>query len=178
MMDRIALDDTRFIFATNFSGDPKRDRFGDSRRKANIIIPTAEQAKEMTKAGFKVRQTKPSAEQAAANDFVPEYYILAQVKYRKTNGEAVKYPPNVYLVTPGKDPVLLTEDTVSCLDQIRVKNVNVILNPHEYDGANGSGLSLYVRTMYVEQDVDDDPYAERYRRTGEFAPVEYDEQPF
>ena len=176
MMDRIALDDTRFIFATNFSGDPKRDRFGDSRRKANIIIPSAQQAKDLTKAGFKVRETRPP-EDADAN-WVPEYYILAQVKYRKTNGEAVKYPPNVYLVTPGNTPVLLNEETVNCLDQIRVKNVNVILNPHEYEGANGSGLSLYVRTMYVEQDTDDDPYAERYRRTNEFAPVESDEDPF
>lgn len=175
-MDRIALDDTRFIFATNFSGDPKRDRFGDNRRKANIIIPSADLAKEMTKNGFKVRQTKPPMD--AGDDWTPEYYILAQVKYRKTNGEAVKYPPNVYLVTPGNDPVLLTEETVNCLDQIRVKNVNVILNPHEYDGANGSGLSLYVRTMYVEQDMDDDPYAARYRRSNEFAPVEYDEEPF
>lgn len=176
MFDRIALDDTRFIFATNFSGDPKRDRFGDARRKANIIIPTEQQAKDLTKAGFKVRQTKPP-EDADAN-WVPEYYVLAQVKYRKTDGEPVKYPPNVYLVTPGNEPVLLTEETVNCLDQIRVKNVNVILNPHEYDGANGSGLSLYVRTMYVEQDTDDDPYAARYRRTGEFAPVESDEDPF
>ena len=47
-----------------------------------------------------------------------------------------------------------------------MKNVNVILNPYEYDPANG-GVSLYVRTMYVEQDLDDDPYAERYRRRRE-----------
>lgn len=175
MFERIALDDTRFIFTTNFSGDPKRDRFGDGRRKANIIIPSEQQAKELTKAGFKVRQTKPPED--AGLDWVPEYYILAQVKYRKNNGEAVKYPPNVYLVTPGNDPVLLNEETIGCLDQIRVKNVNVILNPHEYDGANGSGLSLYVRTLYVEQDMDDDPYAARYRRQNEFAPAE-DEAPW
>ena len=171
-LDRINLDDTRFIFRTNFAGDAKQDRFGDSRRKANIIIPTEAQAKELTKAGFKVRQTRPSEEQMAAGDFVPEYYVMAQVKYRKNDGTPVKYPPNVYLVTPGNEPVLLTEDTISCLDSIRVKNVNAVLNPHEYDGATGSGLSLYVRTMYVEQDLDDDPYADRYRRQNEEAPDE------
>ena len=32
----IAIDNTRFIFATNFSGDPTKDRFGDARRKANM----------------------------------------------------------------------------------------------------------------------------------------------
>ena len=171
-LDRITLDNTRFIFRTNFSGDPKQDRFGDARRKANVIIPTEAQAKELTKAGFKVRQTRPSEEQIAANDFIPEFYVMAQVKFRKNDGTPVKYPPNVYLVIPGKEPVLLNEDTISCLDSIRVKNVNVVLNPHEYDGASGSGLSLYVRTMYVEQDMDDDPFAARYRRQDEYAPEE------
>lgn len=161
--DRIALDDTRFIYATNFSGDPSRDRFGDDRRKCNIIIPTEAQAKEMTKAGYKVLATRPR-EYDDPETFKPEYYVLAQVKYRKNNREPVKYPPKVYLVSGNNPPVLLTEDTVSCLDQIRVKNVNVILNPHEYESAGGSGVSLYVRTMYVEQDMDDDPYAARYQR--------------
>jgi len=169
MFDRINLDDTRFIFTTNFSGDPARDRFGDGRRKANIIIPSEAQAKELTKAGFKVRSTKPG-DMDDPETFVPEYYVMAQVKYRKNDGQPVKYPPNVYLVVPGNDPVALDENTVGCLDQIRVKNVNCILNPHEYDGANGSGVSLYVRTMYVEQDMDDDPYAARYRRQNEMAP--------
>ena len=49
-MNRIALDNTRFIFMTNFSGDPARDKWGDDRRKANIIIPSEDQAKDMTKA--------------------------------------------------------------------------------------------------------------------------------
>ena len=169
MLDRIALDDTRFIFATNFSGDPARDRFGDDRRKVNIIIPSEAQAKDLTKAGFKVRATRPN-DNDDPESFHPEYYVLAQIKYRKNNREPVKYPPNVYLVTGNNPPVLLNEETIGCLDQIRVKNVNVILNPREYDSANGSGLSLYVRTMYVEQDMDDDPYTDRYRRANELAP--------
>lgn len=175
-LDRVNLDDTRFIFATNFSGDPTRDRWGDNRRKCNIIIPTAEKAKELDIAGFKVRETKPSPEQEATGDFVPEFYIMAQIKFRKNDGQPVKYPPKVYLVPePGAEPVLLTEETIGCLDSIRVKNVNVILNPHEYEGAQGSGISLFVRTMYVEQDLDDDPYAARYRRQTEIAPDEYEE---
>ena len=55
----IAVDDTRFIFQTNFSGDPARDRFADARRKASLIIPDPEQAKDLIKAGFRVRETRP-----------------------------------------------------------------------------------------------------------------------
>lgn len=157
----IAVDDTRFIFATNFSGDPTKDRYADSRRKANLLIPDPEQAKDLVKAGFKVRETRPRPDDDP-NEFVPEYFVTALLKYRNRSGQPVKYPPKVYLVSGDKEPVLLDEDSVSCIDSMRVKNVNVILNPYEYDPAN-NGLSLYIRTMYVEQDLDDDPYAARYR---------------
>ena len=30
---KINIDDTRFIYKTNFSGDPERDRFGSDQRK-------------------------------------------------------------------------------------------------------------------------------------------------
>lgn len=163
----IAIDDTRFIYQTNFSGDPARDRFADSRRKANILIPDPEQAKDLVKAGFKVRSTKPRPDDDP-EEFQPEYFVSAVLKYRNRMGQPVKYPPRVYLVSGDNEPVPLDEESVACLDQMRVRNVNVILNPYEYDPAGG-GVSLYIRTMYVEQDLDDDPYAERYRRRREEA---------
>ena len=167
----IAVDDTRFIFQTNFAGDPSKDRYADSRRKANLIIPSAEQAKDLIKAGFKVRETRPRPDDDP-KDFTPEYFIPVLLKYRNRIGQPVKYPPKVYLVSGNCEPKLLDEDSVGSIDQMRVKNVNVILNPYEYDPAN-NGMSLYVRTMYVEQDLDDDPYAARYR-----ARQEGDEVPF
>ena len=170
-MNRINLDDTNFIYSTNFSGDPSRDRFGDDRRKANIIIPNPELAKEMTKAGFKVRNTRPRENDDPAT-FVPTYYVTAQLKYRKKDRTEVKYPPNVYLVAGNNAPVPLNEETVGCLDQIRVKNVNVILNPYEYDPDRNA--TLYIRTMYVEQDTSDDPYAARYARRDETMPEDED----
>lgn len=157
----IAVDDTRFIFATNFSGDPSKDRYADSRRKANLLIPDPEQAKDLIKAGFKVRETRPRPGDDP-NEFMPEYFVSVLLKYRNRAGQPVKYPPKVYLVSGDGEPVLLDEDSVSCIDNMRIKNVNVILNPYEYDPVN-NGQSLYIRTMYVEQDLDDDPYAARYR---------------
>ena len=169
----IAVDDTRFIFQTQFEGDPTKDRFGDARRKANLIIPDPEQAKDLIKAGFKVRETKPRPDEDPS-DFVPDYFVQIVLKYRNKFNQPVKYPPKVYLVSGDNEPVLLDEDSVACIDQMRVKNVNVILNPYEWDPAN-NGLILYIRTMYVEQDLDDDPYAARYSRRRH---DEYEEEPF
>lgn len=161
----IAIDNTRFIFQTNFSGDPQKDRFGDSRRKCNILIPDMEQVRDLMKAGFTVRETKPRPDDDLS-EFQPEYFVTAILKYRNRNGMPVKYPPKVYLVNENDEPVLQSEDTIALLDDMRIRNVNVILNPYEYDPAN-HGMSLYIRTMYVEQDMDDDPYAALYRRRRE-----------
>ena len=57
---KVNIDDTRFIYQTNFSGDPARDRFGSDKRRVNIVIPTVEQARQMMNMGIKVKETKPN----------------------------------------------------------------------------------------------------------------------
>lgn len=44
---KVNIDDTRFIFQTNFSGDPERDRFGSDQRRVNVVIPTEELAQHL-----------------------------------------------------------------------------------------------------------------------------------
>lgn len=156
----INVDDTRFIFRTNFAGDPEKDRFGDSRRKACLIIPDVEQAKDIMKMGFKVNQTKPRVNDDPEN-FQPEYYVTILLQYRKRNNEPVKYPPKVWLVQDNGSKVMLDEESAAMIDDIRVKNVNVVLSERVY-GPGENDRNLYVRTMYVEQRMDDDPYAARY----------------
>ena len=60
---KVNIDDTRFIFQTNFSGDPTRDRFGSDKRRVNIVIPTVEQAMDMKAMGINTAPTMalPSA---------------------------------------------------------------------------------------------------------------------
>ena len=159
----ISIENTRFIFATNFAGDPRKDvRFGDNRRKCNIIIPDPQQAADMLAMGLNVRQTRPR-EDDDPETFQPEYFVQAVLSYSNRAGIPVKYPPRVYLVREKGEPQLLDEDSVDMLDDIRIKNVCVSLNPYEYDPVNHK-QSLYIRTMYVEQDLDDDPFAARYRK--------------
>lgn len=149
----ISIENTQFIFKTNFSGDPARDSFGSDIRRVNIKIPSAMQARDMIDEGFNVKQTKPR--DGEEEGFVPEYFVSATLNY-DTN-----WPPKVYLVSGGAEPVLMDEETVGSLDMCYIRNVNVILNPYHNPKTHRS--SLYVRTMYVEQDISDDPFAARYR---------------
>ena len=149
----IRVENTTFIFRTNFSGDPARDSFGSDARKANIIIPDHGQAREMIDEGFNEKMTKPKP--GEEENFIPTYFVSVNANYD------TEWPPKIYLVSGDAPPRLLDEESLDILDQIYVKNVNVILNP--YFNARTKRSSLYIKTMYVEQDIEDDPFASRYR---------------
>ena len=150
----ISIEDTTFIFRTNFSGDPERDTFGSDARVANVIIPDERQALELMDAGFNVKMTKPRP--GEEEGFSPTYYVQIKVNYD------TEWPPKIYVVSGNAEPRLLDEETIAELDYIYVSNVNVVLNP--YVNSRTNKCSLYIRTMYVEQDIEDDPFAHRYAR--------------
>lgn len=154
---KVNIDDTRFIFTTNFSGDPSRDRFGSTTRRVNVVIPTEEQAQQLMDMGVKVRQTKPNPDRVYDEPFVPTYFTPVTINMDS------KWPPHVYWITTAGKRLLCNADTICQLDFIRVKNVCVQANLVEKRNFPGE-YSLYADVMYVEQDADADPYAERYAR--------------
>ena len=158
--DFINLDNTNFIFDTNFSGDPARDKYHDSRRKAKILLPNKETAERLRDMQIKVYETKPGKNDDP-DTFEPEYFVAAQAKFYYIDGTPVKEPPRIYLVNGNNEPVLLSEDALGLIDNIHVSNVNTVLNPGKL-GDNGT-RPLYIKVMYVEQDITADPYAEYYK---------------
>lgn len=154
---KVNIDDTRFIFDTNFSGDPTRDRFGSDKRKVNVVIPTEAQAQELINMGVNVRMTKPNAERIYDEPFVPTYFVTVVINLKSN------WPPHVYWITTNGKRILCNEDTIGQLDFIRIKNVCVQATLFEQK-RDPDKYSLYVDVMYVEQDVDADPYADRYAR--------------
>lgn len=150
----ICIENTKFIYQTNFSGDPDRDRFGSDARKANLIIPDPEQAQELINLGFNVRETTPKP--GEEEGFIPTYFVAVNANYDSA------WPPKIWLVSGDAEPRLLDEDSVGIVDKCYVLNVNAVLNPYINTKTNRS--SLYIKTMYVEQDLEEDPFASRYHR--------------
>lgn len=148
----VTFENTKFIFTTNFSGDPNRDNFGSRERKANVVIPTKEQADLLADQGFKVRVTRPRP--GYEDEFIPEYYIAVKLNY------GGRRPPRVFMVRDGRNPISLDESTVSEIDYSRISNVNMVCNPY-HNEARGTN-TLYIQTMYVEVNTDFDPFADRY----------------
>lgn len=152
----IQIDNTKFIFKTNFAGDPNADSYGSRTRKGNIIIPE-HIAQELLDRGVKVRSTRPRP--GEEEGFVPRYYVSIIVNY--DSEVAQSRPPRVYLVNERNVPVLLDASTIGDIDHVYVMNVRVVLEV-SFNRRYNKTL-LYVRTMYVEQDVDVDPYASQYQ---------------
>ena len=144
------LNNTRFIFRPNFAGDSTKDKFGSTTRKATLVIPDKNMADEMLANGINVKVLDP---RDATEE--PVYFVTVIANFNS------KVPPKMYLVSGGNEPVLLDEDTVGEIDNSYVLNVNASLNP--WFNENTGKTSLYIRNMYVELEVDDDPFASLYR---------------
>lgn len=169
----VNIDDTRFIFQTNFSGDPNRDRFGSNRRVFNIVIPTEAQANDLIARGVTVRQTRPNPERTYDGGFVPSYFTRVTVNMES------KWPPHVYWITPNGNRVECDATTIGQLDYIRVKNVCCQAKLVAKKNQPGS-FTLYADILYVEQDIDYDPYYKRYHQVNAvpIEKIEDDDLPF
>lgn len=80
----------------------------------------------------------------------PRPFIKVRIKFKKRSGEMVKYPPNVYMVTRNKRPVLLRETDIDELDRIFIEQVSGSFSTWDYSGNMGSGKSIYVNELWVE----------------------------
>lgn len=67
----------------------------------------------------------------------------------------------VYLVEPNQKPVNLTEETVGIVDNIRVRKVDVELGRGSNPNKRGK-YALWVRTLYIYQDLPQDPFASKF----------------
>ena len=143
---KVSIENTRFIFTTNFSGDPSRDRFGSNKRRVNLVL-TEDMAHHLMDMGVTVKQTRPNPEKTYDESFLPTYFVPVNVNMES------KWPPHDYWVTTTGKKLLCDIDMVGQLDYIRVKNVNCLCNLVEKRNNPGE-FSLYADVMYVEQDVD------------------------
>lgn len=166
--NNVFIEGTRFIFSTNFSGDPKRDpKYGSSERKGNIVIPDPLMARELIDEGFNVKMTKPR-DGEDPEEFIPTYYIVVRLSYRNRDGSLKQWPPKVLFVTEDTTTEL-NEDTVSCIDYAWIESVNAVLN--KYENRDGK-KSLYIKTLEVIQRVEDDPILARYKKRESEAKVQ------
>lgn len=135
----LRIDDASIMFP-NFEGrGDKYNREGD--RNFLLIIPTEEMAQALIEKGWNVR-IKDRREDGG------DLHMTLKVKV-KFNDRG----PVVYLNTNGK-ATRLDEDTIECLDHIRISSIDMDIRPYDWELTTGKGRTAYLQGMDVVQLLD------------------------
>lgn len=143
--DILQIDDARIIYR-NFRGEGgKFNREGD--RNFAVVIPKQELADELLNRGWNVKIKPPKDEEDS-----PFMYLPVKVKFNDRG-------PQVYLRT-GDRVNRLDEETISVLDDVYIRSVDLDICPYDWDVNGKSGRTAYLQSIEVIQEID--RFAARY----------------
>lgn len=147
---KLLVEDAKFMYRPNFSGEVRSryDKAGD--RNFNIIIEDSELAQRLREDGWNVR-TK------VFEDEEPINFINVKCKFTGYKD------PKVYLVTGSqRRPRLLDEDCIGEVDSADIINMNMTITSYFYNVGDKSGISAYLKTAYIT--IEEDEWADRYAK--------------
>lgn len=160
-VENLSLENVRLIFK-NFSGaQSEYNRKGD--RNFCVVLEDPELIETMINDGWNVKTRPPRDE-----DGDPLYYVRIKIGYFDDPED--RRNPRVMVIS-GNNRRYLSQEDLSCLDYMSIKKVDVSIRPYQYDVNGKTGISGYLKALYVTQKLD--PLEEKYA-----TPDEDDDNPF
>ena len=158
--NNITIQDARIIFR-NFTG--KESRYNAKGSRNFCVILDEDLATQLSEDGWNVKWPKESEDSDETKELKP--YIQVKVKY----GEI---PPKVVLIT-SRGQQKLDEEDISMLDWAAIDTVDLVIRPYNYEVRGTSGVSAYLRSMYVT--IAEDELDIKYSNIPEIS-KQYDEE--
>lgn len=144
-MDNTLSIENAIILFRNFSG--REDRYNRKGDRNFCVRLAARDAGRLREDGWNVK-TLP----ARSDDEEEAFYLKVKVSYKAV-------PPRIYICTR-RGKTLLDEESVDQLDYADIASADIIVRPYRYDVNGKTGISAYVKTMYVT--LDEDVFASKY----------------
>lgn len=157
--NNLSVEDARILFR-NFSG--KETKFNRAGNRNFYIIFDQEDGERLLEDGWNLGKLNPRDEYDEVN-----YKMAVAVSYGKIS-------PKIYMIK-GKKKILLTEETVGCLDYAEIETTDIIVRPYNWEVNGKTGVKAYVHTMYVI--VREDKFDSKYSYLDEEADMR-EELPF
>ena len=129
----------------NFSGDPKKDKFANDARQFSLCLTDdfSNELEQIKAAGIRVKEWFDS-ERNSMN-----YYI--QVKVSKDVNIVIKTDSEITKITD-----------LATVDDLRIDNATVVINPYNWEMGTRSGISAYLNELWITQNksIADEAYSE------------------
>lgn len=135
----LQIDDAKLTYK-NFAGEATPfNRAGD--RNFSVIIDDQDVADRLIEDGWNVK-IKPARDE----DDVPFMHLPVKIKF---NGRG----PTVRLIS-GDSVNKLDEESIACLDEVYMLNVDLDIRPYDWEVQGKSGRTAYLHAMEVTQELD------------------------
>lgn len=144
MIDRLELQHKDVIFK-NFRGEVRKfNQRGD--RVFSVVIDDLDEAEQILAEGWYLRPLKSEEGEVEA------YHLQCKINLNSPK------PPRIYQLRTEsqKNPLMLeTPSMIDFLDKVEIDWVDVILNPYNWSVGGKTGISAYVKSMYVQLELSD-----------------------
>lgn len=146
----VTIENAEILFR-NFSG--KETQYTPAGTRTFNVKLDPELAKQMEEDGWNVKWREPRGEHA--EEFEPFAHIQVVARYDKGR------PPRVVMIT-SRNRTPLDEDTIDCLDDVEIKQCDLIIRPYTWEVRGEKGIKAYLKTMFVtiQEDYLELKYAE------------------
>ena len=142
----LQIDNAKIAYR-NFAGaGSPYNREGD--RNFSLVIDDQEIADRLIEDGWNVK-IKPARDE----DDIPFMHLPVKIKF---NGRG----PAAYLQS-GDNRVKLDEETIGCLDDVYITNVDLDIRPYDWNVNGKEGRTAYLHSICVTQEIVD-RFADRY----------------
>lgn len=143
-MQNVVVENAKIMFR-NFSG--AEGKFNPAGRRNFCVFLDSGVGHQLKKDGWNIRWLQP-------RDDDGEEQAYLQVKVSFSNK-----PPKIVMVS-SKGKTAISEETVNILDWADIKSADLVITPYEYSVNGRSGVSAYLKTLYVT--IEEDEIEQKY----------------